>query len=85
MTPEKNPYRLDPNVRPVSYRIHLEPDLEDFTFRGNETVEIRAKKPFSTVELHALDLKITRAVLVCGKGPAQKRHESRAVRYDAKR
>ncbi len=58
-----NPYRLDKSFEPLSYLIELEPDLKAFTFRGRETVCLKARNPFSKIMLHALELKITKASL----------------------
>ena len=33
-----NEWKLPTNVRPTLYTLTLEPDLEDFTFTGSETI-----------------------------------------------
>lgn len=72
----KNPYLLPDTVKPTHYTITLIPDLEKFTFSGNESVVVQIKKETSTITLHALDLKISRADLCyvgqVGHAPAQK-------------
>ncbi len=64
---KKNPYRLDRNLEPVVYDLTLQPDLAKFTFQGYETVTFKAKKPFSSVTLHATELKVKKASLSGGK------------------
>lgn len=63
MLPKTNPYLLTRDLEPVFYSIELEPDLEAFSFKGRETIRIKAHHPFSKIELHALELKIKRASL----------------------
>lgn len=62
MEKKKNPWRLSRDVLPVAYHLTLTPDLANFTFRGQETVEIEVKRPTAKITLHALDLKIESAV-----------------------
>ncbi len=59
----RNPYRLDRMVEPRFYAIKLIPDLEKFLFKGSESIQITAHKSFSSITLHALDIKITQAAL----------------------
>jgi tricorn protease interacting factor F2/3 len=43
-------------VNPVHYKIHLEPDLESFTFQGITVIEIIAENPIDKITLNAKDL-----------------------------
>ncbi|MCM8794320.1 MAG: M1 family metallopeptidase [Candidatus Omnitrophica bacterium] len=61
-----NPYRLPDGFDLFFYDIELEPDLVRFRFSGAETILFSAAKRFSTLTLHALDLKISRAILFDG-------------------
>ena len=61
-------FRLAPDVRPVSYDLHLVPDLEAGRFSGDVRITVRLAKPRADVILHAADLKITRAVAHIKKG-----------------
>jgi puromycin-sensitive aminopeptidase len=54
-------FRLAPDVRPVEYDLHLAPDLEAGTFRGEVAITVTLAKPRRDVRLHAADLAITRA------------------------
>jgi puromycin-sensitive aminopeptidase len=54
-------FRLASDVRPVEYDLHLAPDLEAGTFRGEVSITVTLAKPRRDVRLHAADLAITRA------------------------
>ncbi len=54
----KKNVRLSPDVRPISYELHLKPDLRAFTFEGTVTIELSLKKPSRAITLHAKDLDI---------------------------
>ena len=43
---------------PQHYRIHLEPDLTSFTFKGRTEVMINAREPVTSITLNAVDLDI---------------------------
>lgn len=64
---KQNPFLLNRDIEPVLYSIELEPNLKEFTFKGTETIKIRALKPFSKIELHALELNVKRAFLYRGE------------------
>jgi len=61
-----NPYRLSPDVRPVAYRLHLEPNLESATFAGTVEIDLDLATAASAITLHALELEIEPAELVAG-------------------
>jgi aminopeptidase N len=61
-------FRLPTNVRPVSYDLTLTPDLEQFTFIGNESIEIDIVEATDSVTLNAADLEIAGAELVLDDG-----------------
>ncbi len=54
----KNSYRLPVHVRPERYRIMLKPNLENFTFEGEETIYLTLEKSTKEIILHSADLKI---------------------------
>jgi aminopeptidase N len=45
-------------VKPTHYKIHLEPDLERFTFEGSVEIYLDAPEPTGEVSLNVLDLAI---------------------------
>jgi len=76
---EGNGFRLPRNVRPISYDITLEPDLENFTFHGRETITLDAQKMTREVMLNAADLKIESAYISQWNGWITKRHRAAVV------
>jgi puromycin-sensitive aminopeptidase len=61
--PKGNTHRLPETVRPERYRIELRPDLERFTFTGDESITIRVRQPVKSIELNASQLEVTKATL----------------------
>ena len=61
--PKGNTHRLPDTVRPERYKIELRPDLEHFTFTGDESITIRVRQPVKSIELHASQLEVTKATL----------------------
>ena len=49
---------LPATVKPSKYRITLQPDLDRFTFKGNETVDIMVEEPTSRIVVNAVELEI---------------------------
>ena len=61
-------YRLSATVQPERYDITLAPDLGTFTFKGEETIEVRAASPVSSVTLNAAELEVQHAQLTLADG-----------------
>ena len=57
---------LPKSVRPKKYQLKLQPNFSDFTFQGEETVDIEVVEPTAEIVLNAADLQIASAVLRCG-------------------
>ena len=55
---------LPANVKPTKYRMTLQPDLANFTFKGEQTVDIEIVEPTARVKLNAAELEISRVTLV---------------------
>ncbi len=72
---------LPPAVRPARYAISLEPDLERFTFTGEETVAIDVDEQVSEIVLNAIELEVHSAALK-GSGVSL---TARDIRLDADR
>ena len=66
--PKSNAVMLPANVRPSSYKLMLEPDLSDFTFRGEETVEIEILERTPTIVLNCADITIQTCKLTQANG-----------------
>ena len=67
--PATNEFVLPAAVRPARYAIRLEPDLERFTFDGEETVAIDVEESVSEIVLNAIELQVHAATLT-GNGEA---------------
>ena len=55
-------------INPIHYRIHLEPDLETFSFQGHTEIEALCQGTTQEILLHALDLDVQ--TCKAGKGEA---------------
>jgi len=63
-----NPYRLPRTVMPRRYELRLEPDLEAFTFDGQETIELEVVEETDSITLNVLEIEIDHAVLTDSAG-----------------
>ena len=54
-------FRLPADVRPSDYHLHLEPDLDGATFRGEVRIDVRLERPRAEIVLHAADMRIEHA------------------------
>ncbi len=46
------------DVKPLHYRVHLEPDLKNFKFGGITEILIETSKPIHEISLNALELAV---------------------------
>ncbi|OGF77731.1 hypothetical protein A3I27_03580 [Candidatus Giovannonibacteria bacterium RIFCSPLOWO2_02_FULL_43_11b] len=76
----KKSHRLIGHFRPQRYKIILHPDLEQFTFKGEEVISFNLTKPENKITLHAHEVKIGR-VLLRSFG---KQIKPRKIKYDLK-
>lgn len=60
---QKNDFRLSSEVVPEHYELFFDVDLNKFLFSGKETIQVFVREERSEIVLHALDLKISDAVL----------------------
>ncbi len=65
-----DPHRLPRTAIPRRYQLVIEPDLEQFTFRGSVEIDLEITEALSEIVLNAVDLEITRAVLRVGEESA---------------
>ena len=61
--PSADALALPANVKPCRYRLVLRPDLDAFTFSGEETVEVEILAPAARITLNAAELEIGAAAL----------------------
>ena len=66
--PKSDAVILPGNVRPVRYRLTLEPDLAEFTFRGEETVDIEVLEPTSAITLNCVEIDVQSCRLTLSDG-----------------
>ncbi len=59
--------RLPNHISPVRYTLMLKPDLEAFTFSGNEVIDITLDKDIKEITLHSKDIKIDTVEIKQGK------------------
>lgn len=55
--------RLSKNIIPLKYKVLLAPDLDAFTFEGEEEIEVKVGKSTNKITLHAAELEILSAVI----------------------
>ena len=65
---DERTYRLPRTVLPERYDITLTPDLEAFTFAGEEAVRVRVQEPTREIVLNAAELTIEEAYLADSAG-----------------
>ena len=82
MTTQTKQFTLLPTqVRPQTYVVTLVPDLETFTFRGEETVHIVISEPVTAITLNANELQVQSASVKRGRAKAV---EASSISYDEK-
>ena len=66
MSEKSNAVMLPGNVRPVLYDLTLTPDLDSFTFAGEETVEIEVLESTSSVTLNCAEIEVASCRVAAG-------------------
>ena len=66
--PETSATTLPKNVKPVRYRLELEPNLDDFTFSGEESVDFEVLEPTSDVTLNCVEITIQSSMVTLNDG-----------------
>jgi len=62
------PYRLPTTVTPERYALRLTPDLDRWTFAGEETIAVQVYEPVSEIVLNAAELEIHAVSVKRGDG-----------------
>ncbi len=81
-------YRLPKTVTPHRYEIRLEPDLDAFTFKGEENVGVTVRDSTTEIVLNALELEIDSAAVqrggtsLSGKTELDAKQERAIIRFD---
>ncbi|HEY9870014.1 MAG TPA: M1 family metallopeptidase, partial [Candidatus Obscuribacterales bacterium] len=74
-------YRLPGTVTPERYDIKLIPDLEKFTFAGEEAIEVAVHQPVTEITLNAAELDISKVAFRTANG----RHLEATIALDVER
>ena len=61
--PPPEAFLLPVAVRPTKYTINLQPDLEEFTFKGEESISVQILEPVAEIVLNSIELQIESATL----------------------
>ncbi len=61
-------YRLPTTVNPTRYALTLTPDLENFTFTGEETIDLQVSEAVSSIVINAIELDILEAMIAFEDG-----------------
>ena len=72
---------LPVNVRPSRYQIWLQPNFTDFSFAGEETIEVEVVEPTSQIQLNSVEIDIQSATLSQGGNS----HPASEISFDTKR
>ncbi len=59
----KKSITLPAHVKPERYRLMIHPDLNNFTFKCEETIYLKLDKPVKDIALHGVDIKVSEALL----------------------
>lgn len=76
-TKNKKSIILPAHIRPERYKIMVHPNMEDFTFRCEETIYLKIDKASKEISLHGVDLKVTEAILIS----AGKEYKTKKISY----
>ena len=71
--------QLPRNVRPLKYRLTLAPDMEQFTFRGEETIDIRVSEATNNLVLNCIEIQVQSASVTLPNGTEM---PASNIRYD---
>ncbi len=64
---KKKSIRLPNYISPISYKLNIKPDLESFTFSGNEIIKLSINKEVKKITLHSKDIDIETVKYKLGK------------------
>lgn len=59
-----NTHLLPEYVKPHTYKITLKPNLEEFTFYGEETIHLHLEKPTDEIILHAVEIDVVTVEII---------------------
>ena len=59
-------FRLSPTVRPTRYALRIEANLQEWSFRGSERIELTVQQPTNEIVVHSVDLDIKTCRVLAG-------------------
>ncbi len=80
--------RLPSHISPISYNLTIRPDLESFTFSGNEIIKIKVEKDTNQITLHSKDIDIetvsisSKQKVASSKGKKDTKQFATKITYD---
>src|SRR3990167_681141 len=51
------------SINPTNYRLAIEPDFKNFTFKGSVRISLKISKPTSKITLNSIELKLLEAIV----------------------
>ena len=60
--------QLPQNARPLKYRLTLAPNMEQFTFRGEETIDIQVSEATNNLVLNCTEIQVQSASVTLPNG-----------------
>ena len=91
MTKKNKSVRLPNHISPISYDLTIKPDLESFTFSGNEIIKINIDKAINKITLHSKDIDIetvkisSKQKVVGSKGIKKNEQFATKITYDTEK
>ena len=56
------------DINPINYKLNFEPNFQNFTFKGKETIKVNLKKNVKKIVLNSAELKINELSIITKKG-----------------
>ncbi len=78
----KKSVRLPNHISPTNYKLTIKPDLESFTFSGNEIIKIKIEKETNKITLHSKNIDIE-TVMISSKQKTKEQFANK-INYDTK-
>jgi len=74
--------RLPSHISPASYKLTITPDLESFTFAGNEIIKIKINKEVRQITLHSKDIEVESSFITSGSSKKIIKQFTSRITYD---
>ncbi len=77
--PKSKAILLPTNVQPERYTLTLEPDLDAFTFKGSESIDIEVLEATDTITMNSVEIEVNSCSIVAPDGGEA---SARRITYD---